>query len=175
MQILTLTSQIRATFIRFGMVVAVTALCIATATGSNLEVPTSKHAAGTHTGAMPTGADDHEMAPPGPNADMFEKQMYADMMKMMHDMHVPGYTGNRDLDFLAMMIPHHQGAVDMARLVLIDGIDPLTRSLAENIIASQQTEINAMRGRLAALRALSDKQLKLEFPALSGTRGVGKQ
>ena len=38
-----------------------------------------------------------------------------------------------DVDFLAMMIPHHQGAVEMARLALIYGKDPLTRRVAEEI------------------------------------------
>jgi len=175
MSFLTITGQIRTTFVRFGVVVAVTALCVVTATGSNLDVAASKHAAVMQTEAMPAGAGGHDMAVPGPDADMFEKQMYADMMRMMRDMRAPGYTGNRDLDFLAMMIPHHQGAIDMARLVLIDGTDPLTRSLAEKIIASQRTEINAMRGRLAALKARRNRQSKPEFPALSGTRGVGKQ
>ena len=42
-------------------------------------------------------------------------------------MHASGYTGNPDVDFLAMMIPHHEGAVEMARLVLVYGKDPLTR------------------------------------------------
>jgi hypothetical protein len=46
------------------------------------------------------------------------------MKKMMDDMHALGYTGNPDVDFLAMMIPHHEGAVEMARLVLIHGKDP---------------------------------------------------
>ena len=114
------------------------------------------------------------MTEPAADADEFEKQMYHDMTKMMVDMHAPGYTGNRDIDFLAMMIPHHQGAIDMARLLLIDGIDPLTRSLAEGIIAAQQSEINAMQGRLVLLRTL-DTEAVTEFPALSGTRGVGTQ
>ena len=47
--------------------------------------------------------------------------MDAGMARMMQDMHSPGYTGQPDPDFLAMMIPHHEGAVDMARLVLIHG------------------------------------------------------
>lgn len=100
----------------------------------------------------------------------FVGEMDRDMEKMMADMHRPGYTGNADVDFLAMMIPHHQGAVDMARLVLIHGRDPLTRRLAEEIIASQQAEIAAMRGRLAILRSGADPDPD-GYPALHGTRG----
>jgi hypothetical protein len=49
------------------------------------------------------------------------------------------------------MIPHQEGAVEMARLLLINGKDPLVRRLAEDIIASQQAEIVAMKARLAIL------------------------
>ncbi|WP_237763289.1 DUF305 domain-containing protein [Thiobacillus denitrificans] len=101
----------------------------------------------------------------------FISEMDRDMQKMMADMHRPGYTGNADVDFLAMMIPHHQGAVDMARLMLIHGRDPLTRKLAEEILASQTTEIAAMRARLEILRRAPDADPGA-FPALSGTRGV---
>lgn len=100
----------------------------------------------------------------------FMGEMERDMQKMMADMHRPGYTGNADVDFLAMMIPHHQGAVDMARLLLIHGKDPLTRKLAEEIIASQTTEIAAMRARLEILRRTPDADPD-GFPALEGTRG----
>jgi len=101
----------------------------------------------------------------------FIREMDRDMQKMMADMHRFGYTGNADVDFLAMMIPHHQGAVDMARLLLIHGRDPLTRKLAEEIIASQTTEIAAMRARLDILRRAPDADAG-GFPALDGTRGV---
>jgi uncharacterized protein (DUF305 family) len=100
----------------------------------------------------------------------FARQMESAMKKMMDDMHAPGYTGNPDVDFLAMMIPHHQGAVDMARLALIYGNDPLTRRLAEEIIASQTVEISAMHERLAILRRGENPNAP-EFPALGGTRG----
>ena len=100
----------------------------------------------------------------------FASEMDVGMDKMMRDMHAPGYTGNPDVDFLAMMIPHHEGAVEMARLVLIHGRDPLTRKLAEEIIASQVVEIEGMKRRLAILRARSGPE-KDEFPALGGTRG----
>jgi uncharacterized protein (DUF305 family) len=96
--------------------------------------------------------------------------MHEGMAKMMEEMERPGMTGNPDLDFLAMMIPHHQGAIDMARLGLVHGKDPLVRRLAEEIIASQQVEIEAMRARLALLRQGQDADPG-GFPALHGTRG----
>ncbi len=83
----------------------------------------------------------------------FEADMDTGMARMMQDMHSPGYTGRPDSDFLAMMIPHHEGAVDMARLVLIHGRDSMVRQIAEEIIASQTVEFAAMRGRMAVLRA----------------------
>jgi uncharacterized protein (DUF305 family) len=104
------------------------------------------------------------------DAQEFVRQMDAAMKQMMNSMHAPGYTGNPDVDFLAMMIPHHQGAVDMARLALIYGNDPLTRRLAEEIIASQTVEISAMNERLAILRRGEDPN-PAGFPALYGTRG----
>ena len=100
----------------------------------------------------------------------FASEMDAGMEAMMRDMHAPGYSGHADVDFLAMMIPHHAGAVEMARLVLINGRDPLTRKLAEEIIASQVVEIEGMKRRLAILRAKSGPDGD-EFPALGGTRG----
>jgi uncharacterized protein (DUF305 family) len=107
-------------------------------------------------------------------AQPFVRQMDAGMKQMMEDMHAPGYSGNPDVDFLAMMIPHHEGAVEMARLVLIYGKDPLTRRLAEEIIASQTAEIAAMKERIAILRRGEDPNPG-GFPALHGTRGVAPQ
>ena len=54
-------------------------------------------------------------------------------------------TGNPDRDFAAMMIPHHQGAVDMAKIQLIYGRDPVLRRLAQAIIVEQQQEIELMQ------------------------------
>ena len=100
----------------------------------------------------------------------FEAEMNTGMARMMNDMHSPGYTGKPDTDFLAMMIPHHEGAVEMARLVLIHGRDPMVRQLAEDIIASQTVEIAAMRGRMAVLRAGPNPQPG-GYPALGAVRG----
>jgi uncharacterized protein (DUF305 family) len=57
-------------------------------------------------------------------------------------------NGNPDHDFAAMMIPHHQGGIDMAKLELQCGKDPEMRKLAENIIAAQKKEIEQMRAWL---------------------------
>ena len=131
----------------------------------------------TQTAAAPTGPSHHHGDAPKPeqptisrDAQEFTRQMDVAMKQMMDDMHAPGYTGNPDVDFLAMMIPHHQGAVDMARLALIHGNDPLTRRLAEEIIASQTVEISAMNERLTILRGGEDPNPS-GFPALHGTRG----
>lgn len=66
------------------------------------------------------------------------------MQTMNADMNVE-YTGNPDRDFVAVMIPHHQGAMDMARVELHYGNDPELRRLARQIVASQQKEIALMR------------------------------
>lgn len=100
----------------------------------------------------------------------FARAMDAGMEKMMHAMHRGGASGDVDRDFLAMMIPHHEGAVEMARLLLVHGRDPVTRRLAEDIIASQTAEIEGMKRRLATLRGGADPDPG-GFPALGGTRG----
>lgn len=106
------------------------------------------------------------------STNRFESDMDAGMARMMRDMHGPGYTGQPDSDFLAMMIPHHEGAVDMARLVLIHGRDPMVRQIAEEIIASQTVEIAAMRGRMAVLRSGPNPEPG-GYPALGAVRGGG--
>ena len=116
------------------------------------------------------GAAESQNAPRSESSQLFASQMDAGMKKMMGDMHGAGYTDNPDIDFLAMMIPHHEGAVEMARLVLIHGKDPLTRRLAEEIIASQTAEIAAMKQRIAILRRGDDPNPD-GFPAMHGTRG----
>lgn len=68
--------------------------------------------------------------------------------KMHKDMAVP-LTGNADVDFVRGMIPHHQGAIDMAKIVLEHGKDPEIRKLAEEVIKAQEGEIAMMKAWLA--------------------------
>src|SRR5438045_6168100 len=66
------------------------------------------------------------------------------MRKMMRDMVIKP-TGDVDADFVAMMVPHHQGAIDMALAVLRYGRNAQIKRMAQEIIVSQQQEIAAMR------------------------------
>ena len=66
------------------------------------------------------------------------------MQTMMHGMDIP-YTGDPDRDFVAGMLPHHAGAVDMAKVELQYGRDPALKKLARAIIDSQSREEAFMR------------------------------
>lgn len=68
----------------------------------------------------------------------------AAMDKMMADMEAKP-TGDVDRDFVLMMTPHHQGAIDMARAVLKYGKNEQLRRIAQEIIVDQQQEIAAMK------------------------------
>jgi uncharacterized protein (DUF305 family) len=90
--------------------------------------------------AKPSGvAMPHADAGESPSTKAF-KEANGRMMQRMG----AKFTGKADPDFVSSMIPHHQGAVDMARIELQYGTDPELRKLAQEIIAAQQKEIAFM-------------------------------
>jgi uncharacterized protein (DUF305 family) len=121
--------------------------------------------AGLLLGALPAAQAQHHMAgmgqsdvsgmyhatlPPGSPAAIYQHGMDSVMTVMDNGMHQMGGVSPTDIDasFAAMMAPHHQGAVDMARLQLLYGKDPELRRLAQSIIAEQQVEIQQMQAWL---------------------------
>ena len=78
-------------------------------------------------------------------ADNPEVKAFRDAGAKMHEaMNVP-LLGDADWDFALSMIPHHQGAIEMARVELKYGKDPDLRKLAKDIIAAQEKEIAFMK------------------------------
>lgn len=99
--------------------------------------------------AAPSMAQDHSghgaASAPSEAAAAYEAAnaaMHADMAVEL--------TGDADVDFIRSMIPHHQGAVEMAKIVLKYGTDPEVKALAEAVIAAQDAEIEWMEKWLAS-------------------------
>ncbi|GGC61401.1 CopM family metallochaperone [Chelatococcus reniformis] len=99
---------------------------------------------GMHQGVAPTGEA------------VSTKAFKAADNAMMRNMQVV-YTGDADVDFRTHMIPHHQGAIDMARVALTYATDPATRALAQKIIDDQLKEIADMQAWLRTSGASRSK------------------
>jgi uncharacterized protein (DUF305 family) len=101
-------------------------------------VPASAQDAHHHSGAA-----DEASTGLSPEAAAFLAENDDAMERMMAAMHVAP-TGDVDKDFVTMMIPHHQGAIDMARALLRSSRNEPLRRLAQEIIVTQEDEIRAM-------------------------------
>lgn len=99
-------------------------------------------------------AHDHgaHTSPSGANLNAMTQELDAAMAAMHKNMLV-SYTGDADLDFLRGMIPHHQGAVEMAKIQLKYGSDSQVKRLAREIIRAQEYEIGLMQRWVAQLEA----------------------
>lgn len=110
--------------------------------------------------AQTTGHGDH--APPKSQGDATAPSdsttEYKAGMDKMHRGMMIKYTGNADVDFARGMIPHHQGAIDMAKVQLRYGKDPAMRKLAQEVIAAQEKEIAFLRQWLKKQGAAMDSR-----------------
>ena len=80
-----------------------------------------------------------------PRAEVDWSELVASMDKMHMAMGAVKRSGDSDVDFVRLMLPHHQAAIDMAKTQLLHGKDPQMRRLAQEIITDQQLEIELMQ------------------------------
>jgi len=147
-------SRFRQNLLTFATVVALVSPQIGHAQQSPAQTTVPGTPAPGSQGAMPMPGMPMPGTPlPGSQGAMQMMQNHREMMqsmeKMNRDMTGATMTGDPDRDLVTMMMPHHQSAIDMARIYLRDGKDPTIRKIAQKIIVDQEREIKEFKAWLA--------------------------
>jgi len=103
-----------------------------------------------HSGTLADGSQ--------PTADPDWSELIASMDKIHIAMEAVKRSGDSDVDFVRLMLPHHQAAIDMAKTQLLYGRDPQMRRLAQEIITDQQLEIELMQRWLKQRESTQPKE-----------------
>ena len=114
---------------------------VAAVTNGSPPAPATSHAP-----AMDHAAMGHDR---GTVSETDASRAFREAATKMHADMSDAPTGDVDVDFAQGMLPHHQGAIDMARIEMKYGKDPEMRRLAKGVLDTQQREIESMRGWLA--------------------------
>jgi Domain of unknown function (DUF305) len=95
------------------------------------------------------GQDSRSQTSHSQTSVLIRESKWLELVESMHVMHAAMTavqpTGDNDVDFVKLMLPHHQAAIDMAKTQLLYGQDPQMRRLAQEIITDQQSEIELMQ------------------------------
>jgi hypothetical protein len=132
------------------------AIHLAYLAGRNLGISVLFIGVGLLRADVQTGTTNSDGAQATANIDWSE--LIASMDKMHMAMGAIEQSGNSDVDFVRLMLPHHQAAIDMAKTQLLYGKDPQMRRLAQEIITDQQLEIELMQRWLKQRESTQPKQ-----------------
>jgi hypothetical protein len=132
------------------------AIHLAYLAGRNLGISVLFIGVGLLRADVQTGTTNSDGAQATVNIDWSE--LIASMDKMHMAMGAIEQSGNSDVDFVRLMLPHHQAAIDMAKTQLLYGKDPQMRRLAQEIITDQQLEIELMQRWLKQRESTQPKE-----------------
>lgn len=114
------------------------------------ECGVEKNAMCKHHSSDYTHATGHQLESSQPTLSAFQNKNNMAMTDMHRGMAEVRFINNDDVDFMALMIPHHEGAIKMAEIILQTSKDKEIRNLAQGIITDQKNEISIMQHLIEA-------------------------